>query len=194
MGGSFDPIHNGHIHLCQVLKRAAGVHQVLLMPAAKPPHKRAVLTDGEHRLEMCRIAAAELDGFAVSNLELTLPQPSYTVNTLKNIRRAGAREVLYFFCGADMFLSFDSWYHWEEILQYCVLCAIPRGEGSYEDMVRKARKYEQAGGKIILSDVPELPISSTLVRQRVQDGQSIAQLVPPGVEEYIYAHHLYQNK
>lgn len=193
LGGSFNPIHNGHLHVAKVLKELSGVQKVLLIPTCLPPHKSAEhLAPGEDRLQMCRLAVEGLPGYSVSAMELAAGGASYTVNTLRRLKQERPGEELYFFCGADMFLTFDQWYRWQEILTLCVLCAVPRPGGDFHSLQTKSAEYQAAGGRILLAEVPELPLSSTEIRRLIHLGRPIDALVPKKVAEYIQTRGLYR--
>lgn len=193
LGGSFNPIHNGHLHVARVLKELSGAENILVIPTCLPPHKSAEhLASGEDRLQMCRLAVEGLPGYSVSDMELAAGGASYTVNTLRRLKRERPGEEFYFFCGADMFLTFDQWYCWREILTLCVLCAVPRPGGDYKSMKRKSAEYQAAGGRVLLAEVPELPVSSTEIRHLIHLGRPIGSLVPSKVAEYIQTKGLYR--
>ncbi|WP_283607183.1 nicotinate-nucleotide adenylyltransferase [Faecalispora anaeroviscerum] len=190
-GGTFNPIHNGHLHMVQGFRERLGLDRVLLIPSRVPPHKAADdLADAKDRLEMCRLAA-EPCGLAVSDLELRRDGPSYTVDTLRQLHKANPDAELYLLMGADMFLTLEHWFKSEELLRLARMCAVPREESSKSELLAYAKHLNSMGARTHVEDLPLLPVSSTLVRERIVQGLSIAGLVPEAVEEYIIRHHLY---
>lgn len=192
LGGSFDPIHNGHLALARTFGQAVGADRVLLMPAKQPPHKPGVrLADERDRLAMCRLAVEADPLLEASDLEMTLPAPSYTVNTLRALKNAFPQASLFFLCGGDMLLNLDQWREYEQILQLCTVCAVPRGQDDFVRLSRRAQQYEARGGRVLLLPMEPIDVSSTEVRRRVAEGKSIDDLAPGKVVDYIARHGLY---
>ena len=193
LGGSFDPVHNGHLALARAFGQKIGADQVLLMPAKQPPHKPGVRLAGEaDRLAMCRLAVEGDALLGVSDLELQLPAPSYTVNTLRALRGMHPDTELFFLCGGDMLMHLSQWREYEQILHLCAVCAAARGEDNFERINARAQEYRALGGKVLLVPMEPVEISSTAVRNRLKAGESIDGLVPLAVAEYIYRHGLYR--
>ncbi len=192
-GGTFNPIHYGHLHLVKNFAEVIGAQQVILMPAKTPPHKAVKhLVSAQHRLEMCRLAV-QGTGWQVSDLEICRSTPSYTADTLAQLSALYPHTKLYFLTGEDMFLTLLSWYEPERILHYATICAAPRSTDGLARMVACAWRIRLAGGHTLVWNIPYLPISSTQVRAAVRDGQSISQMVPPAVESYIRQNSLYEE-
>ncbi len=193
-GGTFNPIHNAHIHLASEFSKREGFDKVILIPANIPPHKRAPeLADGRDRLAMCQLAAKEC-GFEVSDIELRREGPSYTADTLAVLHKCYPKDTLYLLTGEDMFLTLLQWRNPSEILKHATICAAPRSHEGMARMQEYAQKLVKLGGQTILEDVAYLPISSTMVRLAVKRGESIGGLVPDPVAEYIHQHHLYEGR
>lgn len=193
-GGTFNPIHNGHIHLAQQFAQRLALDRVLLIPTNVPPHKRAPdLAPAEHRLAMCEIATPG-GLLEVSDMEMKRRGKSYTCETLRQLKEQNPEDELYLLMGEDMFLTVQNWYKPETIYSLAVLCAAPRGNGGTAGLREQAQKLEQAGAKTVVCDIRFLPVSSTMVREAVKKGESIETLVPPAVAEYIRKNKLYSRR
>lgn len=190
-GGTFNPIHNGHLHLAQGFADRLHFDRLLLMPASVPPHKQVPnLADAEHRLAMCRLAAESM-GFEVSDLELCRSGPSYTSDTLQELHRRYPHTELYLIMGADMFLTLEAWHECASIFSLAALCVAPRDNQNKQALLRHAKRLNKLGATSYVEDLPLLPVSSTMIRNRLEQGLSIEGLVPDSVNEYIKKHHLY---
>ena len=190
-GGTFNPIHNGHVHMVRQFAEKIGADQVLLIPTSVPPHKQADdLASAQDRLEMCRLAFPE-ERFRVSDLEIRRGGPSYTSDTLRELKKLYPDSELYLITGEDMFLTLDHWYEPEVIFSFATVCAAPRSWDGCEPLQNCAKKLQQMGAKTLIADIRFLPISSTMVREAVKEGNNISGLVPKAVESYILEHHLY---
>ena len=136
-GGSFNPIHNGHLHLAQTVHQQCGLDRMLLMPSGTAPHKSSdAYAPAADRLAMCRLAAEPYPWLEVSDYELTKPGKSYTVETLRYLHSRFPEDALFLLTGSDMLLSFDSWYCWQEILTLAGLLCVSRGTEP-EDVLRQ---------------------------------------------------------
>ena len=194
-GGTFNPIHNGHLSLCTQLSNALQIPRVLLIPTAVPPHKQAPdLADGAHRLAMCSLAAQADPRFLACDLELRRSDSSYTVETLRELETLYPDTKIYLFMGTDMFLTVQNWYCAQEIFRRAVLVAGARQKGE-EEKLRDHLSYLQkkgAEGRVVCCDVVE--ISSTQIRAARRQGLPLAGMVPLAVEEYIEEKKLYLPK
>ncbi len=194
-GGTFNPIHVGHIHILREFIRRLGLQRVLLIPTGTPPHKTApALADGKDRLAMCALAVGEIEEAPVelSEIELRRGGKSYTADTLEALKRLCPQDELYLLMGEDMFLTVDSWYRPEIIMAHAALCASPRSErGLQKLLLKKAELEEKFSARCFVEDIPYLAVSSTEIRERAGNGESLKGLVPPAVEEYIKSHGLY---
>lgn len=190
-GGTFNPIHNGHIHLAEQFAQRIGAEKVLLIPTCQPPHKRPLnLAPSKDRLQMCRLACEE-SIFEVSNMELKRKGPSYTADTLRELKNIYPVSELYLIMGEDMFLTLKKWYEPETIFRLAVLCAAPRSSDGLQPLLDCAENFEKNGARTFIQNIEYLPISSTMVRDAVQNGKNIAGLVPPKVADYIAKNKLY---
>lgn len=193
-GGTFNPIHNGHLHLAQSFAGITGARSVLLVPSRIPPHKAAPsLASAQMRLDMCRLAVAGRPGWQVSAMEAQRPGPSYTADTLDALARRFPRTQLYFVTGEDMFLTLLEWHDPQRILRRAIICGAPRSPAGLQRMQAYARRLEAAGGRVLVRDVQYLPVSSTQVRAAVAAGEPVDTLVPAPVARYIAENSLYQE-
>jgi len=184
-GGTFDPVHLAHLIVAEQCREQAELDQVWFMPAAHPPHKLGrVLTPFEHRLEMLRLAVGGHEAFLVSDLENHLPAPNYTVQTLRELHRQRPGEEWFLLLGADSLCEFSSWYEPFEIARLATLVVAARPGYSWPQSLPSDFRVRRIAA-------PLIEISSTDIRQRVQQGRSIRYLVPRAVECYIAHMHLY---
>ena len=191
LGGSFNPPHNGHVHLLNAFRENMHFDKVLILPAGIPPHKQAAeLAAGEHRLAMCRLAFPDAE---VSDIEVKTGGKNYTADTLEIFKRQYPQAQLYFIMGTDMLLSFASWRDPERIVRNAVLLCDCRDEKTSAAQLREfaKTKLHLSSEQCIISDVVPLPLSSTQVRDACRRGESITALVPPAVAEYIKKEGLY---
>lgn len=191
-GGTFNPVHNGHLHIAKQYAAFLKVQRLLFIPASVPPHKQvADLASAEDRLTMCRMAC-EPNQFEVSDLEIRRGGASYTADTLMQLKELYPNSALFLLMGEDMFLTVEHWHEVEKIFQTCTLCAAPRSKNGLDSLRRYAEKIKTLGADVILYNIEYLPVSSTMVRQAVKDGKSITPFVPARVAEYIQDKKLYR--
>lgn len=193
LGGTFDPIHNGHLIIAEEARVKLGLERVIFVPAGKPwlkEHRN--IAPGEHRLEMIRLAIAPNPHFSVSTVDLERAGPSYTVHTLPDVRRELGGEVdFYFILGVDALAGLPSWKEPEGVVDMCYLVAARRPGSGALDLESLERSIPGISSHIILLDNPLIDISSTDIRERVAEGKSIHDLVPDAVERYIGEQGLY---
>jgi nicotinate-nucleotide adenylyltransferase len=190
LGGTFNPIHNGHLHLAGCFAKLLGVQKVLLIPTYLPPHKSAPdLAPARHRLAMCRAAAGGI--FEASDIEIRRRGPSYTSDTLRELKALYPDAELYLITGEDMFLTLTQWHEPETIFSLATVCAAPRSAAGLGRLLKYAQDLRRMGARTRVENIEYLPVSSTMVRRAVREGKSIARLVPVAVERYIREHHLY---
>ena len=194
-GGTFNPIHLGHVHILREFIGRLDLQKVLLIPDGTPPHKVAEdLAPPEDRVKMCRIATEELGIVDVSRMELTRPGKSFTSDTLTQLHELYPRDELYFLMGEDMFLTVDKWHDAPTIFRLAVLCASPRSHEGYEGLIAKQRELEALGARCRVEDIPFLDASSTRVRELAREGKDISGLVPKAVAEYISENRIYGGR
>ena len=190
-GGSFNPIHHGHLICARAAAEAMGFERVLLVPSAQPPHKPAAadLATAGHRLAMCQIATAvEPALFETSDLELKRETPSYTIDSARALKLQGWQEVSWLI-GADMLLYLPKWHEPEALLAEVnfVILARPGWSFDWNSMPEAYRRLERN-----VVRAPLIEMSATDIRRRVREGRSISYMVPPGVAEYIARRQLYK--
>lgn len=196
-GGTFDPVHLGHLILAEQAREQLALDQVLLIPAAVPPHKQtAALTPGKRRLEMLHLAVAGNPGLDVSDVELVRGGVSYTVDTLRALRESRPNVAWHLLIGADNLRDFAGWREAAEIPRLAHLAVARRpGDDVLDFTGLEAIVPADALAEMcrLVVEIPLLEISSTDVRRRAAAGRSIRYLVPAAVEAYILAHELYQT-
>jgi nicotinate-nucleotide adenylyltransferase len=191
LGGTFDPIHHGHLVIAEEAREALGLERVLLVPAAEPPHKPdSVVTPAEHRLAMVELAVAGNPAFAVSGIEVERGGPSYTVETLETLLREGVSDP-WFILSAEALAGFPAWRRPHRILEICRLAVVPRGNHDALDAAWVREHFPGREERIAFLAGPLLPISGSVVRRRAAAGRSIRYLVPDAVARYITDHALY---
>jgi nicotinate-nucleotide adenylyltransferase len=183
LGGLFDPIHYGHLALSRHALEQLNLTKVLLIPSHNPPHREEI-SDYTHRLRMTEIAVEKDDGLEASDLESHIEGQSYTLKTLKRLRKQYPEFTLYFLIGSDNLKKMEDWYKPEEIMSLAqvVMAKRPGEEGSAPG------KYRE---RIIEIDMPPVDISSTQIREAVRSGRPIDKLVPEKVAQYIKGNNLY---
>lgn len=190
-GGSFNPIHNGHLHLAQTVYEQCGLDRMLLMPSGTAPHKSsAAYAPAADRLAMCRLAAEPYPWLEVSDYELTKPGKSYTVETLRYLHSRFPEDALFLLTGSDMLLSFDSWYCWQEILTLAGLLCVSRGTES-EDVLRQKAAELSPYGQVTVVHTKPLPMSSSQIRHKIELCRKFSCYLPENVVQYIMLHGLY---
>lgn len=194
-GGTFNPIHNGHLALYRHFAKKLGAHRVLLIPSHIPPHKRPTeLASGKARMEMCRLATADDARVLVSDMELLRGGASYTSDTLRTLQRTYPHGELYLVVGSDMLFTLDTWHEAEAVMQMAVICALARHAGEYGALLQKTQELkERFGGRFLIDNAQVVDVSSTQVRQAVGLGANISALVPPPVEAYLRRNGIYSH-
>lgn len=196
LGGTFNPIHNGHINMARCFLERFGLDRVLLIPVWTPPHKSASdVVPAADRIEMCRLASKVDSRFSVSDIEIRRGGLSYTVDTLRQLRNIYPNARLYLITGSDMFLTLDKWKNFTEIVQLAELCACSRSTGQLTRLREYAKMLKDLyGAKCHVEDFPVVEVSSTQVRRLLQSGGNVSDLVPPAVLEYIKKQNLYGSE
>lgn len=191
-GGTFDPIHKGHISMALRMAEALKLDGVVLMPTFVPPHKiKENMADAEHRLAMCRLAAQSHPQLAVSDLELRRGGASFTVDTLSALCEQHPDTRWYLLVGADMFTTLRTWHRFGDIARMAVLCTIAREGTDTSQLTAYARALQADGIDCYVEETPVEPYSSTQIRERIRAGESWTDLVEPTVAQYICENRLY---
>lgn len=208
-GGSFNPVHYGHLLLADEILERLPVDRVLFVPAAAPPHKpNGQLAPADDRFEMVRLAIGDHPGFAVSDLELRRSGPSYTVDTLESLRTTG--DELTLLLGSETFLDLLAWREPRRIAALARLAVVPRTGSAFDPAGAAAQKVLRGigvpGGLVTVSDGPppaegvlvvhatSLPISASDLRRRFREGRSVAYRMPPAVVAHVRARRLYDTR
>jgi nicotinate-nucleotide adenylyltransferase len=186
MGGSFDPLHLGHLVTAEQARADLGLDEVVFIPAGQPWQKDGAVTAAEHRYLMTVLATAANPAFTVSRIEIDREGPTYTVDTLRMLRQAMPSDRLVFVTGADAILSILTWKDADECLDLAEFVAATR-PGHDLGPLKESGLHE----RVITFDVPALAISSTDIRERFRTGRSVTYLIPREVEEYARKHGLY---
>jgi nicotinate-nucleotide adenylyltransferase len=193
LGGTFDPVHNGHLVVAEEARLRLELSQVIFVPAGEPwlkAHRNIV--PGEHRLEMIKLAITSNHHFSVSTVDLDRVGPSYTVHTLPAIRgELGVEADFYFILGIDALAGLPSWKEPEGVVEVCMLVAAKRPGSAALDLESLERSIPGISSHIILLDNPPIEISSSVIRERVAQGLPITDLVPDSVAHYIEENGLY---
>lgn len=194
-GGTFNPVHNGHVHLAENYIQALNLDELLVVPTQQPPHKETLdLAPAKARYKMCKMAFKKVKHAAVIDLELKRGGKSYTIDTVNEVIKTAPSASLYLLVGSDMFFSFLQWKDWQKLLSSTILCTSARNLGEYDKMVQMGKELNQYGNSPIIFDFPVLSISSTEVRERIRIGQNCSDLLNSKVYSYILAHKMYKNK
>jgi len=195
LGGTFDPIHIGHLVAAEEARVCLDLEKVAFVPANLPPHKLHLsVTATEHRLRMVQLAIADNPCFVLSRVDVDRFGPSFTVDTIELLRdEYGPNGELYFIMGADSLADLLTWHRPERLIRLCRIVALTR-PGYRADLDELNRLLPGAIARVQLLEMPLLEISSTDLQRRVQMGLSIKYLVPPAVEAYIRQHGLYQDR
>ena len=185
LGGTFDPPHFGHIKLGLNAKELCSLDRVLILPSANPPHKKSI-TEKDHRLNLAKIVADEY-GFELCDIEYKKTTPSYTFETIKEMKKIYPDDKLYFIIGGDSMLDFEKWYKWQELINMCAFIVGARTDEEKEEIKKMADdKKKHFGAEIYVITADAYPVSSTDIRM----GENMDK-VPPAVREYIEKNSLY---
>ncbi len=208
LGGTFDPIHFGHLNMAQALAVALKLDEVRFIPAAVPPHKPAPLASAQHRAAMVKLAISGNPMFSLDDRELLKTGPSYTLDTLISLRQELAKNTrLILFMGSDAFSQFNTWHGWQQIIQLCHIAivqrpldaACPALNGELERFLQQHLTTNvddlshQAIGCIIMQAIAPMAISSSAIRQLIRHQYAVRQLMPDSVLDYIQSNKLYQH-
>ncbi|MEW6739874.1 MAG: nicotinate-nucleotide adenylyltransferase [Nitrospirota bacterium] len=217
LGGTFNPIHFGHLRAAEEARERGNLDKVIFMPSGNPPLKIVDLIDASHRYAMARLATASNVNFVVSDLEIRQIEKSYTVNTIQRLCEIYPGDELFFILGIDAFLDIPNWWQPDvltgmvdfilvtrpgfDLMDVLKSPYINKGQGSKVNPVRSDASNEvkgqgeeirlKSGRKALVLQMTPMGISSTEIRRLLREGKSIKYLLPDKVEEYIYKHNLY---
>ena len=206
LGGTFNPIHFGHLRMAQELADSLSLNTVKFIPSANPPHKPPPQVSAEHRATMVQLAIAGNSQFQFDGRELSRTGASYTVDTLESLRdELGDGTSLILIMGSDAFTKFNTWHRWQEIIQLCHIALVQRPASNNKEQLTKELEtflhnhytehaedlHESGTGLVTMQAITPLEISSTAIRQALQLKHSARYLMPENVLDYIAAKHLY---
>lgn len=197
LGGTFDPIHLGHVAAADAAQQALSLDSIILVPSRIPPHRADPVTaSADHRLAMAQLAADDRPGWSASRIELDREGPSYTYDTLVELGTSSTQ--LFFIIGADAFAEIASWSRYPAILTLANFVVVSRPGITLDSLREKVpsafTSQPSAKTRVILVEAHTPDISSTDIRRRVRAGQQLSGYVPDRVADYIAAHHLYSGK
>ena len=210
LGGTFDPIHYGHLRLAEEMLELAGLQQIRFIPTGTPPHRDVPQVTAVQRSEMVRLAIADQAAFVLDEREVRRATKCYTVDTLRELRaELGEQQPLCLLMGGDAFLQLHTWHEWEALFDLAHIVVGYRPGYTIEERIESApvalrEQYQQrlcaattlrdeAYGGIAVLGIPKLEISATVIRSRVAEQRSIRYLLPSTVANYIHQHHLYAS-
>ncbi|MDE6313391.1 MAG: nicotinate-nucleotide adenylyltransferase [Lachnospiraceae bacterium] len=195
LGGTFRPIHIGHLLMAETARDSFGLDSVLLMPNGNPPHKSIENSeDSRHRMNMVVLATKNSNEVYPSSFELQREGVIYTYHTLELLKKENPQNTYYFILGADSLQDMKNWKCVDKICRYAIILVATRGELDEEQVAQESaflKEHYQA--EIHMLDMPNISISSTDIRERIRSGRSIKYLVPSVVEAYLRSNHLYEN-
>ena len=189
-GGSFDPVHFGHLRTAFEVRHQLGLEQLRFMPAGNPPHKEGPRASAADRVRMLELALAASPGVVIDQRETQRQHPSYSIDTQLELQQEFPKARLTLIIGTDQFSVFDTWHRWQDLLQLAQVAVMERPGESLSDFANELLQGEYAS-KITLCPVTQLEISSTRIRNDRQAGTDIRFLVPYAVRQYIIEHELY---
>lgn len=201
-GGTFDPVHFGHLRTALELKALFNLTEVRLIPCANPPHRAAPLTPATMRLHMLQLAVAGRKELIVDDCEINRSGPSYTVDTLRTLRAAHNNTPLLLFMGLDAFAGLENWHQWQQLFDYAHIVVITRpGFNIPTDLGIKAPRLtthpsalqQTPAGCLFFQPVTQLAISATAIRTSLSHGGDPSFLLPDTVLDFIWQHALYQT-
>lgn len=215
LGGTFDPIHNGHLRLAQEALEQCDLAALRFIPGGTPPHREAPYASAQQRLDMVRLAVQGNPGFILDEREIRRTDPCYTVDTLTALRgELGAQQPLCLLMGGDAFLQLHTWHEWKRLFELAHIVVMQRGvcsssngrplgnamneaNAALRDEFRARLApaprvlHDSPAGAILVVDMPALEISATDIRKRCAEGKNIHYLLPDAVAAYIQSHQLY---
>lgn len=196
MGGTFDPVHNGHLMLGHVAYEAFSLDQIWFMPNGNPPHKKSetIKSTAEDRMKMTSLAIAPFPEFVLQPYEALRAEVSCSYQTMEHFSKIYPDDEFYFIIGADSLMAIETWVHPERIFPTCTILATYRNEVKTKEEMNRQIQYlsEKYHAKIRLLETPLMPVSSHELRASLQSGDSVSEYMPAAVCSYIKQHHLYR--
>lgn len=196
MGGTFDPVHNGHLMLGHAAYKAFSLDQIWFMPNGNPPHKKSetIKSTAEDRMKMTSLAIAPFPEFVLQPYEALRAEVSCSYQTMEHFSKIYPDDEFYFIIGADSLMAIETWIHPERIFPTCTILATYRNEVKTKEEMNRQIQYlsEKYHAKIRLLETPLMPVSSHELRASLQSGDSVSEYMPVAVCSYIKQHHLYR--
>jgi nicotinate-nucleotide adenylyltransferase len=194
-GGTFNPVHKGHIMLAEYCMDSVGLGRIIMIPTAVPPHKISNnLASENDRLNMCKLACRGKENFFVSDIEIKRQGKSYTYETLTQLKEIYPDDHLYTIMGADMFLTLDRWKNPEIIFEKSSIITIPRDEENKHELENFYNKVLKAmGANSVILPNPVMSVSSTFIRENLDNFNLISDMLDKGVYDYIIKNNLYRK-
>ena len=206
LGGTFDPIHNGHLAIAELAYSQLHLTQVQFIPCKTPSHRKQPGATWQQRLAMLQLALQHHPHFIINDIELYRPGFSYTIDTLRTFKAQQPDQSFYLLVGADVYQSFDRWLHWQSILQYCHIIRIFRAD-RHDALNPYLKKWTQRyltnqisdltqvdHGLIYTLNIEEIQIAASWVRRHIANTEKIRPYLPPAVFDYVMEHRLYDAK
>ncbi len=193
LGGTFDPVHNGHLIVAEEARTRLNLAEVLFVPAGQPWLKVGIpISPAEHRLQMLRLALADQPHFKLSTIEIERAGPSYSVDTIAELQgKIGDGDELFFILGWDSLASLSQWREVSRLIKLCYLVVVPRPGSSRPNLKALEASIPGISQRVMLIDKLEIDISASAIRERIARGLSVRHLVPEPVNRYIKQHGLY---
>lgn len=193
-GGTFNPVHKGHISIAKQMKESYDLDKVLVIPVSLPPHKTAVsLASNKQRYDMCKLAFKEDSTFEVTPLELERGGRSYTIETLNELKKLYPNDTFYLVLGSDMIYHFDLWKDYKKILKKAILLTGARDKENIKKMEKKAEEFKLLGGDVRVIPIKVNITSSTKIRMMLFQNLDVSEYLDNPVEEYIFRNKVYLN-
>ena len=195
LGGTFDPVHIGHLIIAEEVRQKLKLKEVIFIPTGQPWLKKVQkISSAEHRLQMTILATASNPYFSVSTIEIERDGPTYSIETISELKAGlGAGVVLYFIVGFDALAELPSWKDARRLVEICRVVGVARPPHTKLNLRSLESAIPRASERIITVDVPHIGVSATEIRKRVADGYSVKYLVPESVEQYIRENGLYSE-
>lgn len=200
-GGTFNPIHRGHLLAADSVRTQLQLDEIRFLPAACSPFKTRPEVNDAHRVEMLELAIEDHSGLKVDTRELQRPGPSYTIDTLVDIAREHPEDRLYLLIGMDAWHQFEDWQRWQEIVKFCHLVVLSRPGFSFSELPEYWQKRQvndvgglktASAGKLIIVTVPACDAASNTIRERIRQGRDTEIDLPESTGQYIERHRLYR--
>ena len=193
LGGTFNPVHNGHVRLVELFLESVGNSRVIVIPANAPHYKpMRDFAPPVYRLNMCRTAFKGMKNVQVSDMEICADGFCYTADTLTKIKEANPDAALYLIMGSDALKGMLKWYRAADIIALATIFSVARDKDIPDALRQNIKRIEQMGGQAVISGCQPLAVSSTEVRRRIREGASVEGLLPDDVTEYVLQRGLYK--